>query len=208
VRDEKFREDSFNRWERTYTMVLLRSFTEYERFHRMWTLQEISLAARATIMIGTHKISWETLYTAYNIIEERIGKDTVKSLGFHTDRVTFPYRSFRQESFRDLVLNTRERRASERLDTIFALLSHPAALDPETGEPFIEVDYGKSLQRVYAEATLIMIREKHNLDDISYASHGRNLDGPWPSWVPMWHDKPTASWLLQNTSQHFTSCGI
>jgi len=90
---------------------------------------------------------------------------------------------------------------------VFAILSHPSAIDPLTGEPLIDVDYSKSAEKVFAEATAAIIRSERNFkawfsltsdpshDDMSY----------WPSWVPEWDEAPRAQIL--STARSFHACG-
>jgi hypothetical protein len=211
VNDAEFRAKYLERWHEASATSRLQELTCYQWFHRIWTFQEIGLPTRATFLIGQQSIEWNALYTAFKIIEDRIGLNELKNYAFHTDRVTFLYCSYRHESFRDVLLHTRGRAASDPLDKVFALMSHPTAFDLRTGKPIIEVDYSKSLSTVNAEATVVMIRAKGDLDDLSYTSHEDflHVDATlsWPSWVPFWHANPRMGGLLRNRPQSFTACG-
>jgi hypothetical protein len=170
------------------------------------TCQEIGLATQATFIIGHHRIDWKILWRAFKILETSIGMQKLYNASLHTDTVTFLYGSFSSLSFRDLVLHTRNRRSYDPRDKIFALLSHPAATDPETGTPLIRVDYNTSIEQVYAEATIVMLRSKGDLHDFSFAYRNDTLS--WPSWVPRWDEYPQLGWLLScKDARPFSACG-
>lgn len=126
---------------------------------------------------------------------------------FHTERVTLLRDSFSQASFRDLVVHTHDRASYDTRDKVFALLSHPAASDPKTGELLIKVDYDKTIELVYAEATIVMLRSNGNLDDLSFACQYSKYS-QWPSWLPKWNEYPALGWLLcQREAPSFAACG-
>lgn len=194
-------------WHTLPWVTALREITCRQWFHRAWTCQEIGLAIRATFYVGRSTIDWDTLYQAFRIIESNIPKEELESEAFYTERVTFLYRSFSGTSFRDLLLHARNRAASDPRDKVCSLLSHPAASDPKTGQPLIQVDYGKTVAVVYAEATVLMLRGSGNLDDLSFSHHKSGLP-PWPSWIPKWYENPRMGWLLRGKeASNFAACG-
>ena len=208
VQDIHFRTSYFEQWKTTNTTQRLQELTCQKWFHRTWTCQEIGLAKRATFYIGTYTIEWETLYDAFRIIEEAIGLPDLKKCPLHTDRVTFLYQSFKHKSFRELLAHTCARGSKLPQDKIFAILSHPSALNQSTGRPFMDPDYSKSTSHVFAETTCEIIRSEGGFKVWEHLSLPRQneLYKEWPSWSPIWTDATGPAGLVSKID-HFNACG-
>jgi hypothetical protein len=126
---------------------------------RLWILQEIILATRIKILCGDDLLPWEYLENFLKTIEETPKNDgLLTSPGFATiDRrrrwLNLPqaYKSF--ENLLRQWGSIEEAQCADPRDRIFGLLGIIGNSD-EQSSPFIEADYDKSAEEVYAEIAL------------------------------------------------------
>ena len=71
-------------------------------------------------------------------------------------------------------------------DHIFALLGHPAAVDPVTGKRWVEADYTKRVEEVYHETAMQLLANGNGLMVLNVVQH-ESLDkgkyGPFTRFV-------------------------
>jgi hypothetical protein len=157
-----------------------------------FSMQEIGLAAEATIFCGLEHMPWEYLLSAYELIEEGLPREELTKHFLEPKRVTC-LRSWqstvRGGSFLDLLNTTGARATSDPRDRVFALLSHPGAkLNKTHGqeeELLMGADYNKSVEEIYRVVADRLIATSKCLDVLSYI-RGCDQEGGLPTWAPLW----------------------
>jgi hypothetical protein len=180
-------------------------------FYRIWVLQEMLPAHEAIILCGSHSISWDLVkYAAIwcywkgdEILEQfdrrkvgiyatsrldldwtaRTGPDFYPELFRMTTAITYTW------CFGRLIEQHCGRRTIDDRDRIFALVGiSDLNLGGREEHAKVDVDYSKSVEQVYAEATRAIICHGSNiyrgeLEVIMNARWSNHNEG-WPTWVP------------------------
>lgn len=212
----------FDRYQNDSTaMHLLRS----QWWYRAWTLQEILLASRATIVIGRYSIDWDHLRIGVN---HGLGLEiwTPIAMGIMRDPVLTPFLSLQSLRLKrqtqdpkeppgqvllKLLFQCRFREASVPHDKIYSLLglvastgsnrlAAPIPAHPPLG---IKPDYSSPVDTVYTHVARQMILVSNTLDVLGGcggSSQTPALDPGYalPSWVPDWSTAQPASPLLHD----------
>ena len=105
---------------------------------------------------------------------------------------TFPARSIELNgevddnyNFLEMLEVTRNKKASDPRDYVYALLGHPSA--SITGVPIVEPDYNKSTAELCFEVTVKILEQSQSLRVLSAVHHSEGtLDGAASSWIPTW----------------------
>lgn len=82
----------------------------------------------------------------------------------------------------DLLWNILDRDATDPRDKVFAVLG---LVGKEYIDSLPDIDYSKSIEQVYQEASSFIIMKEKSLD-LLLAASGLNDEGILPSWVPDW----------------------
>ena len=146
----------------------------------MWVVQEVGVAENVHLQIGDYALQWDSfmkvahyLYYVRNHRLDNINKVT----GLEKIRMGWNYG--KRQPLRELLWDTRYRRATDPRDNIYSLLGLMG--DPMSN--LLQPDYSKSVSEVYANSTLYLITQNSSLDIIcGQQIHGRRQD--LPSWVP------------------------
>lgn len=169
-------------------------------WYRIWIIQEVVLARRAVVVVGTRSAPVElfdaTLFTMDRTgIVSSLGLDgttcLVLSLG---TRRTCGREDFVPPRLQDLLWERRASpgrphyAASDPRDLVFGLLG----LLSEEEKRNLRADYAQSFVDVFTQATRTMLRTGEKvrgeflfcLDDLPPG----NPDGPLPTWVPDWRE--------------------
>ncbi|KAN0102739.1 Heterokaryon incompatibility protein (HET) domain containing protein [Hyaloscypha variabilis] len=171
-------------------------------FTRIWVLQEILLAIKATLLIGSFRLDWADICAATNVF---LVKDVASIIQSFSDSLLLMSRfsrAFHPESRRpildlDFLLDIgRYCGATEPKDRVFAVLG---LANVKSG---ITVDNKMTLPEVYAQAVKYIIRqggrngeilERRSGNSIKYPLEVLNLAGlhagtpeDFPSWVMPW----------------------
>jgi hypothetical protein len=185
------------------TSVMQMLFREW--FHRVWTMQEIGLASRATLIWGSSQIDWVHTFRAVDLLDKRIPEIYLVLRQVRPSQVAHLYhwRSAADKFFLDILNLAAARNTTDPRDRVFALLSHPSARlkksDEAPAELLIEADYTRSVEDVYTDVATRHIAVTKCLDVLSYVRCGQTFD--IPSWVPDWSRRPDKNCLL---TQHGT----
>jgi hypothetical protein len=200
------------------SMIWVNVLELYRRgwFLRLWVVQEISLARRATVIWGRCEISWQLIGLAAAIIRtnwNRIVPDNSSSdnprrlVPVGVMNAYFMYRISRFQdhfdplrfSFCELLTLTRQFQCEDKRDKIFGLLG----LTTTDGVNLsITPDYTKPLAEVYRNVASTMTHSK-SLAFLSHVHHRDICDGHFslqdefscdarktgpalPSWIPTW----------------------
>lgn len=162
-------------------------------FLRLWIFQEILLPQKAIVVCGRHRISWESFTGAARLIWHcRFLQKGMNSFSILRNIYTLAktQRDIREygTSLWLLVAAFSEAQASDPRDRIFGLLG---MLDEGPQKDFICVDYRRSTEQVYQEATECIIVYEQYLGLWNYLNLGPDVKGGvgLPSWVPWFGDQ-------------------
>ena len=157
-------------------------------FQRIWVIQELVCAGKATIMCGDQSMEWESflsftgrIYEARNYKRVALN-DPVYNLT-QMRRENEQRRLGKQSSLLYLLSAFRSCEASDPRDKIFALVG---IADQQTIAPCTP-DYSKDVSEIYRDLASHLIITERNADILAFcvAPHqGQYV--PLPSWVPDW----------------------
>ncbi|KAK4158680.1 heterokaryon incompatibility protein-domain-containing protein, partial [Cladorrhinum sp. PSN259] len=173
-------------------------------FSRLWVVQEIVLARRATVVWGSCEMSWQWIGLAAAIIRtnwDRIMPSNKRTSTTREDvpqgvmNAYFMYRISDSQpllkpltfSFSELLGLTKQFACQDKRDHIFGLLG----LHTTDGVNHdIKPDYTLSLHDTHRRVTLaIMAKNPTSLAFLSHIQHDELPDSaghPYPSWIPEW----------------------
>ncbi|ETS78471.1 hypothetical protein PFICI_10533 [Pestalotiopsis fici W106-1] len=167
-------------------------------FTRLWILQEVALARRATLMWGGFSAAWSSILEKMDfLITEKLPPV------FHR----FDYRTFSgPDQILNLLLVAQSCNASDPRDKIFALLG----LLPSRRIGDIEADYSIEAREIYIRVAVYLAS---NIDWLQILFHagteaheGGQVPG-LPSWVPDW-SAPVAQKVHSYTIRSRIQAGI
>lgn len=190
-------------------------YYDHEWFFDMWTPQHVIPSSNTIILCGSHSISWEMVKRAatwycnkagevkaqvsYKLEVSgayladwldldwsmRTGPDFYPELfGLRTIIQNYPF------CFERLLVNFSRRKARDDKDRIYALVGiSDLELGAREGPALVDIDYSKSLEEVYADATRAVICHgsiiyEGELDNLMNARWRSEASRSWPSWVP------------------------
>lgn len=198
----------------------LRCLFERGWFKRMWALQEIVLAPKASFYCGNRSFSWDCLEksnNAYHAHVRRCCKQDWKRLDRDATYMWYPIGEFvslvsrlqrarSRHTLLQLLLLCRSRLAEDRRDKIYALLG----LYNSNGMEKIKPDYTLPPREVYLQVARMLIEGSTGLDLLThvFSSH-QTLD--LPSWVPDWseadYNNPNSFFSTPNHLNYYNACG-
>ncbi|KAF2188348.1 hypothetical protein K469DRAFT_768996 [Zopfia rhizophila CBS 207.26] len=170
-------------------------------FHRMWTVQEVTLPAVENVIVqyGPVSFPWLFLLLAMGLLKttnykwgkwdeathlqrsitgmfmERSHSDWRKLLGIASSDA-LPYHGLLQ-----LLAPMRSKKATDPKDKVFALFG----VTEELGLDFPPPKYENPLERVYVETAVACIEQDRSLN-ILYEAPSNERHSALPSWVPDW----------------------
>ncbi|KAK3904750.1 heterokaryon incompatibility protein-domain-containing protein [Staphylotrichum tortipilum] len=196
----------------------LRALFEMNYFRRFWIIQELALGRSAVLLWGRHHISWGLV---------GICAAWMMSSGWSFQSgapITAAYNAFliyalplaRRSGISpfskldlSLVLGTTIGRfdSTDARDRIYALLGMPFAGNDPDADLLVKPDYSKDLGAVYTQAAHRMLEQDQHLRLLSAVHHDAEIDPSRPSWVPQWHQTPSAEPLALSDEQGFYAAG-
>lgn len=170
-------------------------------FRRIWVVQEVGLARRASVVCGNYRMSWRRFST----VCEHLARNQVlvdrEELPNHNNSLLpiceMLLMDFKEERCYKTVCEVlwrgwRDFQSTDPQDKIYALLGHPAferACQKLSLETFVPIEYAKDPFETFLEAAKRILDLDCNLKLLSYVSH-RELDETgsenFISWVPRW----------------------
>ncbi|KAH7062635.1 heterokaryon incompatibility protein-domain-containing protein [Macrophomina phaseolina] len=150
-------------------------------FRRVWVLQEVANARKATLLSSDSSADWETF---------RNSNSTLRAI---PSILSLNLREFVPLSgFADLLERARECYASDPRDKVFALLG--ILMLPDSA-PLVP-NYAKSVETVFTETAVALIKSTRNLSILS-SCWPEESSLIMPSWVPDWSTKSERTSLRQ-----------
>lgn len=193
-------------------------------FHRMWTIQEVTLCApnKIVLMCGDIELPWLNMIIATDALGNNKypwsrwneAMSLQKALTMFLIMHRYPgAKQILDDNPGDLhnsplafniLVQAREKKSSDPKDKIFALYSILQELEVPLPAP----DYKKSIEEIYREATIAAITYDKSLYMLYYAPSD-NRRGDLASWVPDWSD---AGWKQADPRyallrDRFAACG-
>lgn len=169
-------------------------------WYRAWTIQEILLASRATIVAGQHTMDWDRFCVGGNH-GLNLGLWLPTTMGIIQDPIPMPYLSLQSlrrkwrdrstmereaQAFLDFLINCRFREATDPRDKIYSLLGFFTNNSVSRHLPLgITPDYNSPVSAVYIHATRQMLLGSGTLDVLG-AGPPPTVASELPSWVPDW----------------------
>ena len=182
-------------------------YLERPYFTRAWVVQEAALAREAVLMCGDRTLSWTTIQNIRAAYEGLWGwlSGTVRRLNevfavawsmHRRAKPANPWIKYEHmPRLEHYLWKFAANRCSDEHDFLYAYLG---LVELEKGS--IEIDYAKSRQEAYTEATRAMILESRDLLPICMTRRcGRSLDAlpDLPSWVPDWSSSPRCDLIVE-----------
>ncbi|KAF2018164.1 HET-domain-containing protein [Aaosphaeria arxii CBS 175.79] len=186
---------------------------------RIWVLQEITNASKASFLWGKAMIDWnviryalEAFYADYYLLVrlERRGMQNawlMHHLSMDTLRGEF------RPSFLDLLDVARGFDATKEQDKVYGLLGLPTKTGDVEEEVFLQPDCALSVAEVYTQVALKMIKQQQNLNLLSYTVHtdpdfdSHDNEVNLPSWIPDWTVKTARFSLIGIREEHRHNAG-
>ncbi|KAK3339793.1 heterokaryon incompatibility protein-domain-containing protein [Lasiosphaeria hispida] len=165
---------------------------------RSWIIQEICLAAEATIICGDSTLEWHIFIVSILLLlleaaDRQLLPTAVRGNALSMIRI----RSWIQHPGPDTNLNLlellwefRSQEATDARDKIYAFLGLVPPTDPVHSQIRVDYQVDNDVKKCYTEAALAFLSLRQNLDLLStgrYPSHGETS---LPSWVPDWSFSP------------------
>ena len=160
-------------------------------FLRIWVIQELVCARKATIMCGNQSMEWERFLDFARTIREEgsyisslsvalmVTLDNLNQIGYQKEQRCLG----KQSSLLDLLFTFRECQASDLRDKIFALVGLADGQTIAACTP----DYSKDVSEIYRNLASHLIITERNPDILTFCvapTEGQSLS--LPSWVPDW----------------------
>lgn len=167
-------------------------------FRRVWVIQEVAFAPEVTVLCGEDNIEWDGLSLMCSRVSrgqrtlDLDASDCSKHLHptFYSrilDNTRRKIKAGGRLSMLEALRSFRSFEATNGLDKVYGILGFLDA--PE----LITVDYNRSLQDVFAELTLTVMRKSQTLDILEQCLPQETpVSSGLSSWVPDWTDSEQA----------------
>ena len=183
-------------------------------FSRVWVIQEIGLAANATLLYGRASISWSEIVQFIVLVDKQIDVNTAAPLDLSIGpvlevfyavwlsydnprswrkqlrHIARPSPEFTSSHFLNVLLTGSSMEAADPRDRVYAFLGHATAKAKGANKTLVEADYEISKEQLYTDLTIRLLTESKSLTALSAARHSERTvsDGfPYmPSWVERW----------------------
>ena len=192
-------------------------------FSRVWVIQEVGLAAHATVFYGDTALPWVELVQFIMSVDKQIdlgstapidlpigpttdvfnsiwkSYDNPRSWRNQLRHVARPSEDFTKSSFFDILLAGSWMGATDPRDRVYAFLGHPAASRGQKKKSIMTPDYEITKEQLYTELTINLLEESGSLYTLSGVRHSEGtIEDEFylmPSWVPRW-DQPSVLIVL------------
>ncbi|KAF1911821.1 heterokaryon incompatibility protein-domain-containing protein [Ampelomyces quisqualis] len=201
----------------------LNNFFSIPYWERVWCVQEVSLAQRASFLVGSRELLKQDIANFTNWYIRRFVNEIEKGPDF--DQTMKPGTVFKACAMLNFTewsasgnedlcatLDTFKRsRATNLRDKVYGLLG---TFTQRSGkQAAIAVDYSKTVAQVYTDTVFHAFAETGTLKALSYVEHGRQYDADpeIPSWVPRWDRVETMGYqklLISNTPLSASRNGV
>ncbi|KIM94620.1 hypothetical protein OIDMADRAFT_60396 [Oidiodendron maius Zn] len=185
-------------------------FLDKQWFTRVWVIQEVGLAASATVLYGPTSIPFSEIIQFVLTVDRRLDLNSVPftlPIGLIIDAFNLIWRSygnarswreelrhiaqpgedFSESNFFNILLAGSWLGATDPRDRVYAFLGHPAAKRGREKKTIVEPDYDASKEEMFTKLTIELLSQQDSLVALSAVRHSeKTLDGSMPSWVERW----------------------
>ncbi|CAG8981965.1 hypothetical protein HYALB_00004828 [Hymenoscyphus albidus] len=156
---------------------------------RIWVIQEIALAKKATVFCGDESIPWEEL----DRTKLRADTNSWRSSGLQLSRYS---PNTNASPLLELLLSHKSKKSTDPRDKVFALIGISSSRTT-----FGAIDYEKDVREVYTHTARHIIQSTGKLDVICVKQRDFSTEG-LPSWAPDWSRPPPNSGPLMVGIHH------
>ncbi|KAH3945122.1 hypothetical protein HBH53_150760 [Parastagonospora nodorum] len=150
-------------------------------FYRVWVVQEVAAGQEVIVFIGTFKVPFSYLGLGGTWLRElqfaEKGRVEV-AMGSRNASIMWQKRFEQRTSPADLLDDGRDLLATDARDKVYGLLGFPALRNALSG---LEPDYTQSVELVYTQTAIAIIKSTGNLDVLSFAEGPPRTHDSWPS---------------------------
>jgi len=146
-------------------------------FQRVWIIQELAVCPNATMLCGQHSISWEKVEMAYQVSDYVLTEGLDRLIAERND-----WQKGERGDLVHLVVKHLGAQATNPRDKVYAL----AGIAGSLSKYGLEIDYTIGVEKVFEDVTRSYLREKSDLDILSFARGSKDDSGTTPSWVLDW----------------------
>jgi hypothetical protein len=197
-------------WEGLKWSALAR-LSRKEWFKRVWVWQEVGLAKNATILYGDSEADWDDLMTVFKWLTHRAEEleelydlevsetnELWSSYDLENRDYIYPNDGHRSlENFIELLEKTRDLKASDPRDKLYAFLGHPLL------DLVIKPNYELPVWKVYAQFVQAWVNRFRCLQILSMAGTSKVVTKSevmttayfdFPTWCPRWNEPSDTRW--------------
>jgi hypothetical protein len=186
----------------------LGSFFGSAWFARVWCVQEISLAKNATVMFGAREqLPWAAAgaTSAWINAVRRHGNSLSRDI-WRIPNVWGAYSMFLAKRYKPnqllfALLDFQHCQSSDPRDKIYALLG--LIEDRADGSPCLNVQYDRSIRKVYIDAATSILESTADLSLLSARNFG---SAKIPTWVPTWNRDKIGVSTFTHTPESWNAC--
>ena len=184
-------------------------FLQKPWFRRVWIIQEVAVSSKASIVCGSHKVSWEALssmtsYFRSNHLDNIVGTSsatwtTILTMGWVRDARTKQNTGI-PPTLLQLLEATQLCHCTDPRDRVFALFG----IAPDAYSAGLAPNYSLECTEVYQAAAIYFLFVRRNLTCLSFCGQRLRASAlDLPSWVPNWDLKSSQAYLSPLTDQGF-----
>jgi hypothetical protein len=150
-------------------------------FERVWVIQELAFAKKATVLCGSWELPWTTFVTAIEIVKFLpMSPFDIMAGADRLEHLKWSQKNAFTATMGAVLYSNRGTKASEAVDHIFALAG--LAWDRD----YIEIDYKKPISDVLEDTARHILLRTQKLWLLTNAGISYQKDSSIPSWVPDW----------------------
>lgn len=145
-------------------------------FHRIWVVQEIALARKASVTCGNETVHWTSLCSAFQSCGLNLNWMNHFSVPILTTQT--------RPTLLQLLINTRNSDCADQRDRVYGLVG---LVHPDEAK-LLPVDYSLTVQQVYTGLAAYWAQRPQDSPSfgfLSFAQSEKKISG-LPSWVPDW----------------------
>lgn len=188
----------------TVESSMLKDVFERSWFSRMWTVQELVLGFKATILCGTAELGWDKFFFAISLLaglEQKAGISKtihLPSLEIYAKMRALLHQELsisalaKDKSVYQVLIRTRHLNSGDPRDKLYGLFGYLTRLGANNLPP---VDYNHPVNQVYVDFTRFAVQHDQSLNML-FELDGIASPHAMPSWTPDWSRKLECSRIV------------
>ncbi|KAI1536266.1 Heterokaryon incompatibility protein HET [Pyrenophora tritici-repentis] len=161
-------------------------------FQRIWVIQEYIKSTSTEVLWGNASFSFDLLGKAVTSLRgyhySKVAHYTTASSGINScyDIYCMKRDDGTTNTFFKTLLLTKDRKATDPRDKIFALVELPFSDRGDDNFFPLAPDYSLDVANIYRTTARRLLLERKEIDILAYVKPGSPLADTWASWVPDW----------------------